>query len=391
MTSRRKRIEKREKRLSMTMSKVAEDAAKEQDESIYARALSWTLDQSQEESELEKVISGIPKFAHSRKVKDPMDVLTKAVKGSSLRPNLYRDVTTLLINATIPGFLHGHKKLDKEVRKRREVMCLEAIFFIPGGIEKILRRVSEHLEDKNINRGFSSALLENERAYEIAQSPEFWQPREEEEQRTKASESVIIAARCATAVMASRLRARICSTPNEQFEEILNEHSFLLKVLNRFLKKVALEFIDVETDIFLPTVKIVTEKLQLNSAKPSLRVEFDGHMTSLINLALNGETPIVRRNAEDLRFVLANLRNPPSGNGSPPPPMTQTDSPAAMSPVSQAPPPMVTSPPPGDVYISMPSTPSAETHPLMPMSSHQAHPRRSIPLLDDRGLSRLHH
>ena len=563
MTSRHKRIEEREKRLSMTLSKAVEDAAKKQDESIYARALSWTLDQSQEENELEKVISGIPKFAHSIKVKDPMDVLTKAVKESSLRPSLYRDVTTLLINATIPRFLRGHKELSKDVRNRREVMCLEAIFFIPGGIEQILFRVSENLKDKKINRGFSS-VLKNERAYQIAKLSEFWKPREENKGKwTKAWENAIIAARCMAYVIDSRLHAMTRSTPNEEnpdipnegpchstllqvlnaflenvalrfidveanieaniflstvkivteklqlrsatqelrveFEgyftrlrnletdltmsltvqknakdlrsvlaglrnpptgngspplpmaqtdslavmppishiqspppmasspppgdviaarcmtaviasrshamtrstpneieensEILNEglcHSFLLKELNRFLENVALQFIDVETDIFLWTVRILTEKLHLHSATQELRDEFDGHMTSLINLVLRGESPTVQKNAEDLRSVLANLRNPPSGNGRAPP-MAQTDSPAAMHPVSpiQVPPPMASSPPPNDAYISMPSypsTPSGETQPLIPMSPHQAHPGRSIPLLDDHSL-----
>jgi hypothetical protein len=356
----------------MSMSEAAEDAAERQDESIYARALSWTLDQSQEENELEKVISGIPKFAHSIKVTNPMKVLKEAVNRSTLRPHLFRDVTTLLINATLPGFLHGYKELSKDVRERRKEICLEALLFIPDGITTILRRVSKNLKDEKINCAFAP-LLESKRAWQIARRPEFWNPRTlPRTEKTEALERAIIRARCVACAIASRT-----GLPGEVKPDNMNEgsrNSFLLKILNRFLEDVALEFIDIErTDILRSTVRIVTEKLQLNFAAKELRVEFEGYFTRLINLERD-QSQSVRENAGDLRSVLASLRNPPSGNGSPPPPMAQIDSPAAMSPVSpiQAPPPMASSPPPGDVYISMPSypsTPSGET-PLMPMPSH---------------------
>jgi hypothetical protein len=266
----------------------------------------------------------------------------------------------------------------------------------PDGIKKILLRVSENLKNKTVKRAFAS-VLESERALGIALRPEFWKPRKEEE-KTKASESAIIAARCMAVVIASRSPAMTRSTPNEQSEEnpdILNKgprHSHLLKVLNRFLENVALKFIDVEDiDIFLLTVGIVTEKLQLYSATQELRNEFEGHFTRLTNLendlnmspTFRKNAPTVRKNAKDLRSVLAGLRNPPSGNGCPPsgngsspPPMAQTDSPAAMSPVSpiQPRPPMASSPTPVGVYISMPSyppTPSGETYPLILMPPRQ--------------------
>jgi hypothetical protein len=94
-----------------SMTQAAEDAADEQDWRIDARALSWTLDQSDEESELEKFIAGIARFAQSKEVEDPIGILKKAISGSKLHRSLYRDVTNLLINAADPGLLRGSKPL----------------------------------------------------------------------------------------------------------------------------------------------------------------------------------------------------------------------------------------------------------------------------------------
>ncbi|KAN0136229.1 hypothetical protein V8E53_006089, partial [Lactarius tabidus] len=96
-----------------------------------------------------------------------------------------------------------------------------------------------------------------------------------------------------------------------------------------------------------------------------------------------GKSVAARENAKQLLSELNSLLPTPApGNGSPPTPTAQTASPIATpnnatSSAIQLPSPSASSPPPGDVHISMspyPETPSGETYPLMPMPTNQAHP-----------------
>jgi hypothetical protein len=382
ITSLSKKITAYKKRLSKSMYKAAEDAAERQDDSIDARALSWTLDQSDEESELEKFIAGIAKFTRTRKMEDPMGVLKAAISGSKLRSSLYRDVTTLLINATDLGLLRGYKELPEDVRQRRIVMCLEALFFIPQAIEKILRRVAEKLADPKVNRAFAS-VLESKLGWQMALgfSREWTRYRN----RNKQFESIIMGARCMAAVMATRLpdtmtrqileKQMFITDPDALDRYVGSRDSFLLKNLNHFLLNTAYKYIRVtDTDLPVSTVRIIRQGLELESAAQELRVEFDVLFARLTKFAFEPVvSEVVRKKARELLLELASLRNPASGNGSPPTPMAQLDSPTAMSPVSptQFPSPTV----PGDAYISMlpfPSTPSGEAQPLTSMPSHQA-------------------
>ncbi len=395
------RIPEWKKHLSMSMDKAAEAAAVNQDWGIDARALSWTLDKSDEESELEKFVAGIPKFTRSTKVKDPMGVLKEATIGNSLRPSLYRDITTLLINALDPGLLPNYKELPGSVQQRRVGICLEALYLLPQAIEKILRRVTTTLNDKRVRekvrRGLAS-LLGSIESWHMAQR--FLKVN----RHNKNPEWVIIAARCMATVIATRARlqgwdAESLSTLMKQLGiqdlGVLNRHSFLLKNLNHFLAITVLEFIHVvDTDILLSTVRIVKEQLKFWDAAEGLRNEFEAHFRTIeskvndleANAKDDDPEPLknVQRNAKELLSELASLRNPAPGNGSTPAPPAQTDAPTATPPdndgsvatvsPTQFPLPQVSSPSPGDVYISIPETPSGETYPLIPTTSPRAYP-----------------
>ena len=384
-----KRILDCKKRLSLSMAKAAEAAADRQHWSIDARALSWTLDQSDEESEVEKFVAGLARFVRSRKVDDPMGMLKEAITGSTLHHSLYREVTTLLINATRPGLLANYKKLPDSVRMRRVVICLEALHFIPQAIEKLLRRVAENLNDKKVRRGLAP-VFESELSWRTALV--FSNKWEQHRSQNKKFETVILSARCLATVIATRLPDGMSrSILTEQFgisttdQDVLDRYqgssaNFLLKNLNHFLINTALNFIHVkDTDILVSTVRIIKQHVQLNSAAPELRVEFEQLFRTIVNLVRELKvSETVRKNAMGLLKELASLRNSASGDGSPPTPTTHNDSTttnsgniAMVSPI-QFPLPRVSSPPPGDVYISMlpnPSTPSGETHPLMPIPS----------------------
>ncbi|KAI9453858.1 hypothetical protein BJY52DRAFT_1287207 [Lactarius psammicola] len=389
------RISECQKRLSLTMAGAAEAAVRNQHWSIDARALSWTLDKSDEESELEKFAAGIPKFMRSKKVEDPVGVLKTATAGNDLRPSLYRDITNLLINASDPGLLPNYKELPEHVRERRIGICLEALYFLPQAVEKILRRVSKQLGNEKVRRGFAS-ILESVLSWNMALR--FSEEKKRYRKQNEKFESVIIGARCMAAVIATRLpnemsRAILTRQLGVRNPDVLNRYlessdSLRLKNLNHFLVNTAFKFIHVEgTDILLSTVRVI-KLLQFNSAAEELRVDFEKHLGSLARLAIDPKLPAtVQKNAKELLFELACLRNPAPSAGSPPTPLAQTDAPtvtptdndglvAAVGPI-QFPVPQVSSPPPGDVYISMqphPEPPSGESYPFMPTPSLGAYP-----------------
>jgi hypothetical protein len=400
ITALTKTISECKKRLYRSMTQAAEDAADEQRRwRIDARALSWTLDQSDEESELEKFIAGIARFAQSKKVKNPIEVLKEAISGSKLHRSLYRDATNLLINAADPGLLRSSKPLPASVKERRIKICSEALFFIPQNIEKILRRISRNLNDRKVRRPFAS-VLESELVWNMALQFSVRWPRYR--YMNKTLESVIIGARCLATVMATQLPdTRSILTKQFGIEDLavlelytrLPRHSFLLKNLNHFLANTVLDsqsqsetipgFIHMEdTDILISTVHIVIQGLQLNYAARGLRVEFRELYERIGEVSDMGESVAARENAKQLLSELNTMLAPAPGNGSAPTQTAQTASPIstpniATSSAIQFPSPSASSPPPGDVHISMslyPETPSGETYPLMPMPTNQAHP-----------------
>ncbi|KAH9030779.1 hypothetical protein EDB85DRAFT_1403082 [Lactarius pseudohatsudake] len=387
------------KRLSVSMDKAAEDTADKQHWSIDARALSWTLDKSDEESELEKFIAGVPKFTRSTKVKDPMAVLKSATIGNRIRPSLYRNITTLLINALDPDLLPTYKELPESVQQRRIGICLEALYLLPGAIEKILRRVSDTLNDdqirKKVRRGLAS-FLGSEESWHMAQRFS------KACKHNKTPDWVIIAAQCMATVIASRVRLPEwdVKTRSTLFERLgiqntsdLNLHGFYLKALNHFLANTVLEFIHVvDTDILYSTVRIVKHNQEhFKDAAEVFRDEFRAlfHVVEIkvndLNANVNVDDPesskAVQENANKLLSELASVLDPAPGNGSTPtPPAAQTGAPQTVTGGSTAPVtpmfpvPQVPSPPPGDLYIPIPETPSGESYPLVPMFSPGAYP-----------------
>jgi hypothetical protein len=330
ITALTERISECKKRLSRTMAKVAEAAAEVQDWRIDARALSWTLDQSDEESELEKFVAGLSRFARSKRVKNPMELLKEAIGGSELHRSLYREVTDLLLHAADPGLLRGSKPLPASVKKRRIEICLEAIFFIPQNIEKILRRISKNLDDNKVKRAFVS-VLESELAWSMALR--FSVPWKTYRHMNKTLESVILGARCMATVIATQLPdTRSILTKQFGIEDpaILERYTrsrdcFLLKNLNHFIANTVLDsesqsgFIYVEdTDILISTVHIIIQGLRFDYAARELRVELKDHYTNIQNVFYKGKSLVARENAKQLLLELKSLRPRAPGNGSAP-------------------------------------------------------------------------
>ncbi|KAI9443793.1 hypothetical protein H4582DRAFT_1916696 [Lactarius indigo] len=383
------RILECKRRLSVSMDKAAEETADNQHWTIDARALSWTLDKSDEESELEKFIAGIPKFTRSKAVKDPMAVLKSATIGNRIRPSLYRNVTTLLINALDPGLLPSYKDLPESVQQRRVDICLEALYVLPEAIEKILRRVSDTLDNervcKKVRIGLASFLGSVE-SWHVAQR--FLKT----SKHNKNPEWVIVAARCMAAVITTRCqlhlwdlktRSALIGQLGIQDFSRSNRHGFVLKTLNYFLANTVLEFVHVvDTDILLSTVRIVKHKQnQFRDAAGVYRDEFNALFRVIeskvndLNATANADDPI-QENANKLLSELASLLNPAPENGSTPAPPAQTDATppdtdGSITPVSpiQFPIPQVPLPTLGDAYLMMPDTPSGENYPLVPMAS----------------------
>ncbi|KAH9030765.1 hypothetical protein EDB85DRAFT_1402991 [Lactarius pseudohatsudake] len=396
--------------LSVSMDKAAEHTADKQHWSIDARALSWTLDKLDEESELEKFIAGIPRFTRSKAVEDPMGVLKAATIGNGIRPSLWRDLTDLFINASDPGLLPTYKELPEGARLRRIGICLEALYLLPGAIEKILRRVSATLYKekvgKKVRRGLASFIG----------SVESWcmaQRFSKACKHNKTPDWVIVAAQCMAAVIASqaRLLEWDVKTRSTLYERLgiqntsdLNLHDFYLKALNHFLANTVLQFIHiVDTDILYSTVRIVKHNQEhFKDAAEVFRDKFRAlfHVVEIkvndLNANVNVDDPesskAVQENANKLLSELASVLDPAPGDGSTPtPPAAQTGAPqtatpldtgASIAPVS----PMVPqpSPPPGDVYIPMPEMPSGEAYPLAPMPSPGAYsdpPHSTTPLM----------
>ncbi len=250
----------------MSIASAREHAAQRQDWEIDARALSWTLDKSDEEgpSQLEHVVAGIPKFLRSKAVKEPIKVVEHAMRGSSVRQSLYRDITVLLIKSLEPGLLPNYRDLSGSELNRRIWICLEALYFLPHAIENILRHVSENFTDPKVRRGFASVFRSGIAFYmaqgiieskKLNQRPEY--------------QRVVIAARCMATVIASRLSIRNfdpgpCSTIPFDFLGIQDsgctwwgDDNFRLRILNHFLSETVLEFIHVDTDILFSTLRLV--------------------------------------------------------------------------------------------------------------------------------------
>ena len=246
-----------------------------------ARALGWTLDQLDEEGELVQFAAGIPGFSHSTEVKESVSTLEKTPMSSQLHCNLYLHITRLLIRAFKPGQLHDSKLLPESVRKQRVTICLEALYYLPHALEKLLQTIASNLDGRNVVRGLLPALL----------SVESWLFAE---RLSVANTSILdrgvkIGAQCMATVIASQ------PPPDEQSRSILMRHlrieeplldrylepfdSLLLKNLNFFLINTAFDVISDENvqqhiDLVLVTVRLA-KRLKFEHAAPELRAQFE--------------------------------------------------------------------------------------------------------------------
>jgi hypothetical protein len=384
------------------MTKAAYNMALSQPVSMVAQALAWTLDRLDEEGELEQFAAGIPGFCRSLEVLDPMQALEKAANLSQLHHDrmLYRHIMSLLIRASKPGLLPDSKQLPDSVREHRRAICLKALYFLPHGIESILKRVAEVADDndKKTKAGFAS-ILETKSSWLLA---ERLSKRKRESRRDP--DSVTVGAQCMATVMATL----VIRPPDEETRRILMQQlkideqtldrylesfdNLLLKNLNHFLEDTALKSIRSEDagsnmNVILWTV-CLAKRLQLEQADEVLRKDFEKLRAHIESLVAPAQSRIVRENATKLLEKLSSLTlaNPPLALGSVPrtgPLGSSTvlsgrtgtatwTPPLSPSPQSPSPEPLpLASPRFNGTYLPMsspslhPSTPYFESHPLI--------------------------
>ena len=106
---------------------------------------------------------------------------------------------------------------------------LEALYFIPHAIEKLLRRVSENLDDNEVRHGLAS-VFKSELSWQMALV--FSNKWEQHRSQNKKLEGVILSAWCLATVIATRL-------PDGMSRSILTEQIGVSKtnqdVLDRYL------------------------------------------------------------------------------------------------------------------------------------------------------------
>ena len=404
-----KTITQTKNRLSQNMTKAAHNMALSQPVSMVAQALAWTLDRLDEEGELEQFAAGIPGFCRSLEVLNPMQALEKAAKLSQLHRDrmLYRHIMSLLIRASEPGLLPDSKQLPDSVREHRRAICLKALYFLPHGIESILKRVAEVADDndKKTKAGFAS-ILETKSSWLLA---ERLSKRKKESRRDP--DSVTVGAQCMATVMATL----VTRPPNEETRRILMRQlkideqtldrylesfdSLLLKNLNHFLEDTALKSIikdaGVNINVILWTV-CLAKRFQLAQADEVLRKDFEKLRAHIESLVAPAQTRTVRENATKLLEKLSSLTpaNPPLALGSVPRtgPLgsstvlsgrtgtTTWTPPLSPSPQLSSPEPLpLASPRFNGTYLPMsspplhPSTPYFESHPLVPVTSNPSY------------------
>jgi hypothetical protein len=298
---------------SEDMTTATQDAALGSKWEIDARALGWTLNRLDEEGELVQFAAGIPRFSRS-KVEDAVSILEAAPKHSILHTSLYRQIVVLLIRASKPGLLRDSKRLPESVRQQRTAICLEALYFLPQAMEKILARVASTENEKVIN-AFSPIL----------QSADSWLVADRLSKECEIHRDVKIGARCVAAVLATQppeiqtlpilVRQLNIKEPHILHDYLEHLDDLLLRNLNHFLRYTALdhEFIGLEKiDIIFSTVRLLIKRLRIEHAKEELRDDFERlrHSINLRARTKSLETNI-RKNANRLLEELSSLPKPP--------------------------------------------------------------------------------
>ena len=266
-------------RLSRDMTRAANYVALRPDKGVVSRALGWTLDRLDEEGELVQFAAGIPGFSRSTEVKETVSILEEAPKCSNLHRSLYRHITTLLIRSGRPGLLPDSKLLPESVRQERMKICLEALYFLPNAVEKLLARAADQLNNKKVIVCLAPLL----------RFVESWNIAERLSRPSKRiNQDVTIAAQCVAAVLATQM-------PDEQTEPIVMRQlkiedydtllryvkpgdSLLLRNLNNLLENTALEYIKMDPEKFpivLSAVRLVMKMLRVAKAELALRDEYE--------------------------------------------------------------------------------------------------------------------
>jgi len=392
-------------RLSRNMTRAAYYVALRSDNGMTARALGWTLDKMDEEGELVQFAAGIPGFSRSTKVKDALSILEEAPKRSTFHQSLWRHIISLLVRSAKPGLLLDSKLLPESVRQERIKICLEALYFLPHAIEKLLAHAATKLNDPKVKVGLAPLLG----------SVESWLVAERlSKPHRRIHQDVTIAAQCVAAVVSAT------QMPNEQTELIFmrqlkiencdtlgryatNGHSLLLKNLNNFLENTALGCINMDAEKFhivLSTVRLVTKGLQIKKTQQELRDDYEMLLIRKIGpQAMEPSSVNAKKNAGELLKTLpipsdligtaarGPAANAEAGHSASPPADESGTVVARATPVRT---PRTFPPPPlqpilrhsGDVHIPMasptshPSSPY-ETYPLMSMSSSNRFSRGS--------------
>jgi len=316
--------------------------------------------------------AGIPGFSRSTEVKEhAVSILEAAPKHSTLHTSLYRQIVLLLIRASKPGLLRDSKQLPESVRKQRTAICLEALYFLPQAMEKILARMAS-TDSAKVTHAFSPILG----------SADSWLVAERLSKARRIHRDVKIGARCVAAVLATQ-RPDIQTLPilarqlNIKEPHVLRDYlehfdDLLLRNLNHFLENTALnpEYIGLEKiDIIISTVHLI-KRLRIEHAREELRDDFERLRGRIKIWATQLSGTNTRKNAKRLLEELSSLpKLPPGlssncGRGA-----TTVSMPALPSPLPLG----LVSPHTQDTYISMPSptsypsTPYNDTYPLIPM------------------------
>jgi hypothetical protein len=360
-------------RLSQDMTSTAYHLALTSDKGMIARALGWTLDKMDEEGEMAVFAAGIPGFSHSTEVKDAGAVLEEAQKHSTFHRSLYRDITSLLIRSAKPGLLLDSKLLPESVRQKRIQICLEALYFLPHAIKKLLQRAEDQSDNKKVIVPLEP-LLQSVDSWLIA------------ERLSKASnrihQDVTIAARCVAAVLATQV-------PNDKTElivmrqlKIVNRdtlyhyailvHNLRLKSLNNLLENTALKYIEMDPEkfpIIVSAARLVMKKLEILKAQKELRDEYvrllariSSHLTGSENASRNAENILFELSKDTGTTATAVTSLRASRNS----PQVALAGPSNLQPMLQGRSYILVNSP---TRISYPSSPNNDTYPLMVMPS----------------------
>ena len=302
--------------LSTNMTRAVYEAAFRPNPQRDAQALGWTLDRLDEEGELVKFAAGIPGFSRSIKVKETAAILEMTPAQSKLHRDLDQHITFLLIRSLRPGLLRDPKILPESVREQRVKICLEALYYLPHAIEKILNRVVEDCDDRKVVVGLSP----------VVKSVESWLVAERLSGATTSlvNPAVKIVGQCMVAVIASQppvakqslsilmRHLKINDTGLNRYLDPFD--SLLLKNLNHFLINTAQGVIDDadkqhHINIVLLTVRLA-KRLKFEHAAQELRDQFE-RLRTWIQQHATGPPGKARENAEKLLSELSSLTTGP--------------------------------------------------------------------------------